>query len=174
MQFINYYDTMIFRAFLIGSLLLGQSEAKGGSYAQSQTHADTLNIFLDGVHMDLTSSIQEMIRTLVDLNFITDRYPKFEFELFTKKDLLGLLSALQPLADKFMIDPSSEWFHQLLKRIMEEYADIEVSDEIMPGNQAFPTEEEEEFIEEEGEELAERNEEMLIGIGEIMNPTTPE
>jgi hypothetical protein len=57
---------------------------------------------------------------------------------------------------------------------MEEYADIEVSDEIMPGNQAFPTEEEEEFIEEEGEELAERNEEMLIGIGEIMNPTTPE
>jgi hypothetical protein len=73
-----------------------------------------------------------------------------------------------------MIDPSSEWFHQLLKRIMEEYADIEVSDEIMPGNQAFPTEEEEEFIEEEGEELAERNEEMLIGIGEIMNPTTPE
>lgn len=174
MQFINYHDTMIFRAFMIGSLLLGQSEAKGGSYAQSQTHADTLNIFLDGVHMDLTSSIQEMIRTLVDLNFITDRYPKFEFELFTKKDLLGLLSALQPLADKFMIDPSSEWFHQLLKRIMEEYADIEVSDEIMPGNQAFLTEEEEEFIEEEGEELAERNEEMLIGIGEIMNPTTPE
>jgi phage gp29-like protein len=169
MQFINYHDNMIFRCFMIGSLLLGQAENQGGSYSQSQTHADTLNIFLDGVHMDLATSITERIRTLVDLNFLTESYPKFEFEPFTKKDLLALLSALQPLADKFMIDPSSEWFHQLLKRIMEEYADIEITEDMIENTQEFPVN-----MGEEEMDLENDSEEIFQGVKDILEPTTPE
>lgn len=167
MQFINYHDTMIFRSFMIGSLLLGQAENQGGSYSQSQTHADTLSIFMDGVHADLANSIQEKVRTLVDLNFNTTKYPKFEFEPFTKKDLLALMSALQPYADKFLFDQSSEWFHQLLKRVVEEYADIEITDDPTIPN-TFPINEGE-----EDETLDNNQEEVISGVQDIFNLNNP-
>jgi hypothetical protein len=165
MDFINYHNHQIFQAFMIGSLLLGQAEAKGGSYAQSQTHAETLYIFLDGVHEDLANSIQERIRTLVDLNFTVTKYPKFGFEEFNQHDLLALLAALQPWADKFQIDTSSEWFRQLLKRIMKQYADIEVEDEFTEPQQqqVFP------IVNGEGEPV--NPEELISGAMDILNPT---
>lgn len=170
MDFITYHDTMIFRAFMIGSLLLGQAKAQGGSLSQSQTHSEVLNIFLDGVHEDLSNSIQERIKTLVDLNYMTDRYPRFEFELFNKKDLLKLLGALQPLADKFIIDPSSEWFRQLLKRILDEEANIQVDETSFNDTptQGFPLNQGEEEMEFENDSV-----DLMDGIKDILNPTTP-
>lgn len=170
MDFITYHDTMIFRAFMIGSLLLGQAKAQGGSLSQSQTHSEVLNIFLDGVHEDLSNSIQERIKTLVDLNYMTDRYPRFEFELFNKKDLLKLLEALQPLADKFIIDPSSEWFRQLLKRILDEEANIQVDETSFNDTptQGFPLNKGEEEMEFENDSV-----DLMDGIKDILNPTTP-
>jgi hypothetical protein len=169
MQFINYHDNMIFRTFLIGSLLLGQAEAHGGSLAQSQTHDKTLGVFLDGIHQDLANSIQEAIRNLVDLNFVTRVYPKFEFESFEEKELLSLLSALQPYADKFMIDKTSSWFFQLLKRIMDEYADIEITEEEfnLNNNHEFP------LYEGNAEEEEIDNSAILDGVKEILKPTSP-
>lgn len=128
MTAVTYHDTVIFRRFFIGSLLFGQAEASG-SYAQSQTHLDTLSTVLDGIHEDVAGTFQELIKKLVDYNYNTDTYPKFAFEPFTKKDLIQLLNVLTPLADKFIIDSSSSWFKQLLKVIVSEYGDVEIKDE---------------------------------------------
>ena len=170
MDFITYHDTMIFRAFMIGSLLLGQAKAQGGSLSQSQTHSEVLNVFLDGVHEDLANSIQERIKTLVDLNYMTDRYPRFEFEPFNKKDLLKLLNALQPLADRFIIDPQSEWFRQLMKRILDEEANIQIDEESWNDNPSkeFPVNQGEEEMEYESDSV-----DLMKGINDILNPTSP-
>lgn len=167
MQFINYHDAQIFRAFMIGSLLLGQAEAKGGSYAQSQTHDQVLNIFLDGVHEDLAGAIQERIRTLVNLNFNVTKYPKFSFEPLSERDLLALLEALRPLAEKFLVDPASEWFQQLLKVIMKQYANIEITEEVNAPTNTFPVN-----TGEENETLNNNHEEVLEGVKDILNPAS--
>lgn len=125
---ITYHDTVIFRRFMIGSLLFGQAEASG-SYAQSQTHFDTLKLFLDGVHEEMAIVFQEKIKMWVDMNFAVEDYPKFNFEEFNDKDLLGLLERLTPLAEKYIVDPASSWYRQLLKNVMEMYGDIKVEDE---------------------------------------------
>lgn len=125
---ITYFDTVIFRAFIIGSLLLGQADAQGGSLAQSETHSDIVGIFLDGVHEDNASNFQEKIKQVVDLNYVTDKYPKFHYEEFNKSDLIGLLNALEPYARSLIMSVDELGLDQLVERILKEYADITISD----------------------------------------------
>jgi hypothetical protein len=142
---IEYYDTVIFRAFMIGSLLLGQSQSQGGSLAQSITHSEIFQLFGDGVHEDSAIPWQELIKTWVDFNYNTEEYPKFSFEPLTMKDLLGLIEKLQPLADKFAATTKELGYDLLIPMILREYADIEVEHEDNPKpteNQIVPTTEE--------------------------------
>lgn len=125
MTAITYHDTVIFRRFMIGSLIFGQAEASG-SYAQSQTHMDSLKLFLDGLHEEIAAIFQELIKRVVDLNFNTERYPTFTFEPFTEKELLALFHEIKPLAEKFIVDPASEWFRQLISMIVEHYGEINI------------------------------------------------
>lgn len=126
---IGYHDTVILRRFIIGSLLLGQQDGKGGSYAQSQTQFDVFNLFLDGIHEDMSIVFQGLVERLVDFNYNVEKYPKFNFESFTKQDLLSLLESLQPYVASFAVSTDSNWFKQLLKRVMEQYADITIEDD---------------------------------------------
>jgi hypothetical protein len=121
-------EVLILRVFLIGSLILGQSEASG-SYSQSQTHLDALKFFLDGIHADLAIIFQNLIKKLVDFNFTTDKYPQFHFEPFNELDLLGLLKELQPYAKNALLDGGNmEGLNQLIKRVLKEYGDIIVQE----------------------------------------------
>lgn len=114
-------DVIILRIFLIGSLVLGQADA-GGSYSQSQTHLDALKLFLDGILKDLEIVFQGLIKRLVDMNFPVTKYPKFQFEKFNKQDLIGLLSALLPFAEKMILNNDAmEGVDQLVKKVFEEY-----------------------------------------------------
>lgn len=117
-------EVLILRVFLIGSLVLGQSEASG-SYAQSQTHMDALKFFLDGIHEDLAIIFQAFIKQIVDYNYTVEKYPTFSFEPFNDLDLLGLLTALQPYSQQMLLDNGNlDGLNQLIKRAFEEYGDI--------------------------------------------------
>lgn len=165
---INYHDTVIFRAFMIGSLLLGQAENQGGSYGQSQTHLNVVNLFLDGTHEDIATVYQNDIKQLVDWNYgPQNNYPKVSFEPFTNKDLLGLLAAIQPYADKFQVDTGASWFTQLLKTILKQYADIEITEELEGVNPVTDV-----TSEEVTEPLPVEHQELLKNVTDIFPATT--
>lgn len=141
-QAITYFDVVIFRAFIIGSLLLGQADAKGGSLAQSKTHFETVGIFLDGVHEDNAANFQEKINQVVDMNYTVEKYPKFHYEKFNKSDLIALLNALEPYAQNLVMSVDELGVDQLVERILKEYADITVDtnkDSEKPTTEPRPT-----------------------------------
>lgn len=135
-QALNYHDTAILHAFKVGTLLLGESGGASGSYAQSQTHMDTTQIVLDGMAEDNASDFQRLVKTLVDYNYPGVRaYPEYYYEPFTEKDIMALMTALQPYAQAFLVDTNTKWFEQLLVNLLSEYAGIDVSvDEIGQGS----------------------------------------
>lgn len=133
---IAYHDTMIFRRFMIGSLILGQTDASG-SYAQSQTHREVFTVVLDGIHEDVAAIFQRKLKELVDMNYDVDKYPTFSFEPVTEKDIIGLLTALQPLFVNGKIDTRQGWFEDLIKEAVERFASVNVEFKDLPG-QATP------------------------------------
>lgn len=117
MTALQYHDMIIQRNFLIGTLLFGQMEASG-SYAQSQTHLDTAMIFLDGLLADHAIPWQVYTQQLIDYNFSVEEYPQFNFDPFRRKDVIAVLNALQPYAEKFMVNKSVT--QQVVEQALEE------------------------------------------------------
>jgi len=114
---LHYHDMIIQRNFLIGTLLFGQQESSG-SYAQSQTHLDTAMIFLDGSLADHAIPWQVKTQQLIDYNFSVEEYPQFGFEPFRRRDVIAVLNAIQPYAEKFMVNKSIT--QQVLEEALEE------------------------------------------------------
>ncbi|WP_321422776.1 DUF935 family protein [uncultured Methanobacterium sp.] len=114
---LHYHDMIIQRNFLIGTLLFGQQEASG-SYSQSQTHLDTAMIFLDGSLADHAIPWQMKTQQMVDYNFGVEEYPQFAFEPFRRRDVVAVLNAIQPYAEKFMLSKSVT--QQVLEEALEE------------------------------------------------------
>jgi hypothetical protein len=124
---IQYYDHMISISFMIGSLVVGQASSQGGSLAQSQTHLDVFSMAMDGILEDHSIPFQEETKRLTDYNYSTDKYPRCHFEPFTKKDLLGLLQALQPYAQSFVLTVPELGLDQLIPEILSQYAEIDLN-----------------------------------------------
>ena len=123
---LNYFDNLIFRGLFIGTLLLGDG-GQTGSYAQSQTQLNVANTIFDGIHEDIAYDIQTRIDKIVKWNFgINAKAPIFSFNKFTQKDLTGLLQSLQPYATSMIIDTDSQWFHELIAKVVNELSDIKV------------------------------------------------
>lgn len=158
---INYHDVMIYRKMNIGTMIMGQ-ENGSGAYAQSQTQFDTLSIFLDGIHEDIAAELQAKIIELVNMNWNVEDYPVIGFETFEEKDLLGLLTALEPLIRDMAIDPQDGWFRHLLADIVSRYSDVDMRDLLE---------------EEEPEELQGEEEQQMVPQQQEVEPTvapTPE
>lgn len=117
-EFIKYNDNVILRQFLIGTLLLGQSDKASGSYAQSMTQESILRTALEGIHNDIAGAVNEVILRLVEYNFGDEAVksaPLIEFETFTDRQTLELLQTLQGYATGLLIDTDSEWFKKLIE-----------------------------------------------------------
>ncbi len=129
-EFIKYNDNIILRQFLIGTLLLGQSDKSSGSYAQSLTQSNILRTALEGIHNDIALKINEIIRRLVEYNFGEDavKYtPTIRFESFKGRDTIELLKVLSPYANAMLVDTESEWFKKLI-----EYSIQDITGETVP------------------------------------------
>ncbi len=139
---IGYHDTMIYRKMNIGTMILGQEDG-AGAYAQSKTQMDSLNIFLDGIHADISAELQIKIKELVDMNYTVEKYPKIQFETFEEENLLALLGGLKPLIDSSAINPQDQWFRQLIAETVGKYSDADLTElleEPEEMEQTFPGE----------------------------------
>ena len=132
---LNYFDNLIFRGLFLGNLLLGDG-GQTGSYAQSNTQLTVANTIFDGIHEDMAYDMQCGIDEIVHWNFGQNaKSPIFSFEKFTKKDIVGLLNALQPYAQSMIIDTNSQWFQEVISKIVMELSDIKVdTQKVSPNN----------------------------------------
>ena len=113
------YDNFIERANKeISKLLLGQtlSSEEGkrgqGSYALGQTHAQTMEDYIAFDAADIAVAINEqLIRRLVNLNYITESYPVFEFLGVDMGALITLSQSVGNLINTGMEIPS-DWLYQ--------------------------------------------------------------
>lgn len=164
---IAYHDNMIFRKMIIGTLVLGQSGGASGSYAQSQTHLNTLSVFLDGIHEDVAGELEIKIKQLVDYNFETENYPDISFESFEEKDVIKLMEVLTPYIDKMVIDTDEPWLQQLIADVVAKFSNVKVPVDKEPNGESkkqevnIPTEEEQK------EELPEEHKELLTNITDM-------
>jgi hypothetical protein len=122
---LNHINTMFYRRMNLGTMILGQEDGKG-AYAQSQTQEKILYKFLDGVHEDIASELENLIRRVVDLNFTVEKYPNITFTSFEEKDSLTLLKEIKPYIDNLAINPSERWFQELLRLVVEKYSDLKM------------------------------------------------
>lgn len=84
---IEYANTMIFRAFLVPSLLA--EHGKHGSLALGQQHFDTFTLTLDFLLQELADVlIHQFVRRLIEINFgRQDDYGAFSLQPFQEEDL---------------------------------------------------------------------------------------
>lgn len=150
---IDYHDTMIFRKMNIGTLLLGE-QGGSGAYAQSKTQYDTLAVFLDGIHEDIAIELQSKLNEWVDMHYNVEEYPRLRFESFEEKDIMELINGLKPLIDAMAIDPTDQWFKQVIADAVQKYTDVDMN----------------EFLEEEEEP----EEQQMVSQSEQVVPTPTE
>ena len=112
---LNYKDNQIFRRMFIGTLLLG-NQSQTGSYAQANVQQDFMMYIMDGILADIASEVQfGVINELTRLNYgVEAKAPQFNFESFNSKDILGLLSALQPFVANGSLDSDTPAFQELV------------------------------------------------------------
>lgn len=122
---ITYHDTMILHGMNIGPLLIGQEQSTG-SYNQSSTQENITFIYLDGLHEDIASEFEKLVKQLCELNYPNALPPIVSFEPFEDQDLLGLINSLKPLIDNFTINPGEEWVKELISKVVSKYSDVSV------------------------------------------------
>ena len=114
----NAFDTnnaMIARSLLVGSLLMDTGDK--GSYALSKTHFDIFIYVLNYLGQETEDTIinEQIIKRIIDFNFVNPKYPVFKFESLVKDDQEGKAKVAKLLVDAGLIDPNEEWVREFLK-----------------------------------------------------------
>lgn len=96
---------------VLGQTLSVEEGSKGqGSYALGSVHAGVLNNYtLFDVLISAAILNNQLIKQLVDFNFITESYPKFEWNVFDVGTVTVLAQNISNLAS--MLDIPAEWLY---------------------------------------------------------------
>lgn len=103
-------DRGIAKAILIPSLLGVSEQGDVGSYSQSRTQFDVFILVVEAIQRYLARYVlgSQLIKRLVDLNFGTDEYPKFEFLPFTETNKAMLISQFNQCIAAGIVQPRPE------------------------------------------------------------------
>jgi len=114
------YDNFIERCnkeiskLVLGATLISEEGKRGqGSYAMSSTHSDVLESYtiFDSI-MTQAAINEQIIKRLVDFNYVTDHYPRFKWSGMSISALISFAQSLGILADSGMRIPIS-YIHEL-------------------------------------------------------------
>jgi len=113
------YDNFIERCnkeiskIIIGQTLSSEEGKRGqGSYALGQTHAQTMEDYIAFDAFDISQAVnKQIIKRLVDYNFLTDTYPVFKFLGIDIGALISLSQTIANLVKAGMKIPV-QWAHE--------------------------------------------------------------
>jgi len=85
---VNFHDSAIAKALLMPQLLGVASQQKQGSFAQAKKQFDVFILVLSRLRKKIEETImlEQVIKRLVDFNYVVDKYPKFKFLELTNED----------------------------------------------------------------------------------------
>jgi phage gp29-like protein len=113
------YDNFIERCnkeiskVVLGQTLTSEEGKRGqGSYALSTTHSEVLETYtiFDSV-ITATAINEQLIKRLVNLNYVTDRYPRFRWSGISISSLISFAQAVTQLAQAGVKIPQA-WIHE--------------------------------------------------------------
>lgn len=87
---ISFHDLAMAKALLMPQLLGMSTQTKQGSFAQAKTQFSLFLLVLEKMQKQLeeTVMLEQVIKRLVDFNYVVDKYPLFKFLPTTKEDKL--------------------------------------------------------------------------------------
>jgi len=85
---LNYHDMAIAKGLLMPQLLGISTQGGQGSYAQSKTQFDIFVLMIEMIRKQLEEEVmnEQIIRPLVDFNYVVEEYPTFKFNPLTSED----------------------------------------------------------------------------------------
>jgi hypothetical protein len=89
---VSFHDMAMAKALLMPQLLGMSTQTRQGSFAQAKTQFNLFLLTLEKMQKQLeeTVMLEQVIKRLVDFNYIVDEYPKFKFLPTTKEDRLEI------------------------------------------------------------------------------------
>jgi len=112
---IDMHNRLISRSILVPDLV-GFTETKGGSFALGRKHFDVFLWVLKKLGRDTEENIvgEQIIKQLIDMNWDTDKYPKFQFESLTEEDTEAKARIVRLGVDGGFVNPEEEWVRRYL------------------------------------------------------------
>ncbi len=110
MEAVQQHNKMIARAILVPDLM-GFSETSGGSYALGETQFDVFLWILEKLRRaDIQEGIvdEQLIKRLVDFNFVVSKYPKFKFNPLTEENKQKLADLFIKASEKGIVLPTTK------------------------------------------------------------------
>jgi len=145
---LKHFDGDIARALLMPGLMGLTPDEGVGSQARSQVHFDVFLLVIDEIREELRGIVQEqIIEPLVDFNWETDQYPRFQFKPLTDERRLDLLEQWTKLVEKGAVRSTKDDEDH-----MRNVLDFPTRDEDAEPVTLEPGDEEEEEEEEEEED----------------------
>ncbi|MHB1001896.1 MAG: phage portal protein family protein [Armatimonadota bacterium] len=115
MQAIEFHNRQIAKAIL-GQTLTTDEGSRAGSFAMARVHQDVLGFYLQKLKRDMEETVMrdQLIRRLVDINFASGAYPKFDLGGVEERDLTMLGGLIEKLINGSVISPDEPWIREYL------------------------------------------------------------
>lgn len=108
---LDYKDRQIRLSVLVPSLVV--EEGSHGAYSLGKQHFDTFVLVLKSLGAEIEDVVNDQpIRRMVDFNFNTDLYPRFEFNEFSEVDLVLLSESVERFVTSGVINPREPWIRE--------------------------------------------------------------
>lgn len=105
---IDSCNKSIARAIFAQTLASNEGKDGSGSYAQAKVHDGILKMFLEGLRKEIGEEVlsEQLIKPLVDYNFVTDLYPKIVLAPPDERDLVALAGIMDVLLKGGVLNPN--------------------------------------------------------------------
>jgi len=133
MPAMDRFDTDISRAILMPGLLGLTPEASSGSLARARKVFDVFLFVVEALRKDLEEDIinEQIVKQLVDLNYVVEDYPRFEFLPLTDEIRIDILEKWGELVNVGAV-MNTEADEDHIRALMD-FPKREDSDEVLPG-----------------------------------------
>jgi len=154
---ISMFDAGIAKSVLVPNLM-GFTDIKTGTYNLGEKQFDLFMNILETIRTDLQEMINEqLIRQLVDFNYIVDVYPTFKFKPITKEDKEKLSNVFITAVEKGVIKETEEdeqYLREALKypKRTDKSILMPQPEKVNPFNPVFPPKDKQKDKIEESEE----------------------
>jgi len=107
---LEHFDQAIARAILMPGHLGLTADVAQGSYARAKVNFDVFMLVVEKIRRDIEERVmaEQVVRPLVDANYVVDDYPRFQFIPLTEYDRKAMMDAWLAAVGAGVVRPQDE------------------------------------------------------------------